>query len=594
MGDTIICGRDEGQPSTSSPTQDSTTEPTTSTLSSPRAAGLSAGHVAASEVETTGAASDVDLPFCFMTLALNAMPFITHHAPVFAGVGEALSERAALAFTEAAAARTSRGAPSVSKGHNGSASPSPQVSIAAKPFGFPPPEAFWQWHVVEGVAAGRADYNNPYSTRRIPDYYYDSVTGLSVDGTTQYLDDLVEQQHGQSDFASSMRKGQIRLHRRCGRQRSKEEKAQESNASKGSDDERPRRVEGSQHGVPTNSAEEADGLRTEPRYGHNEVGEEELPGTSGDRGGGDNGGDDDSIDWGSSSCLWRDKIQMVNSVAFSLERECLLVQIDADELWTVAQLVELRDMFLQERRKISDTFKGEQDVHGSASHAKSQPNNDITSAGTSFQEDTTPPPFISNTSGVEPVYTLQEIIEDHESIPVVAKDRRQEAQRSTLSGAPPQQQEEHHSGRRRQSGHEQTTKPRECAYFDCLFFVGTDLVTVTRNGWGHSTSHEWLRAWVFRPRESVWLKHAPPSLARYDGASGWNLLSGDACIGRDETRSKGLVFTHYAYALEEQVSASLWRRGKAPLACRSCLSAPPIMTFCILAQMKLGGGRLTA
>lgn len=28
-------------------------------------------------------AGEVELPFCFMTLALNAMPFITHHAPVF-------------------------------------------------------------------------------------------------------------------------------------------------------------------------------------------------------------------------------------------------------------------------------------------------------------------------------------------------------------------------------------------------------------------------------------------------------------------------------------------------------------------------------
>ncbi|CAN0531920.1 unnamed protein product, partial [Ectocarpus sp. 8 AP-2014] len=220
----------------------------------------------------------------------------------------------------------------------------------------------WEWHVVEGVAAGRANHGSPYSRRRIPDRFFDPITGLSVDGTTEYLDSIVA-----SDFGAkaSWGKRRVRVHRR-----------------------------------------------------------------------------------GRSSCLWRDKIQMINSVAFSLEKECLLVQVDADELWTAEQLVQLRDMFLLER-------KG--DGGGN------------------------------------------------------------------------------------------------CAYFDCHFFVGPDLVTVTEDGWGHSASNEWLRAWVFRPRESVWLKHAPPELARHDEATGWMLLAGDQCIGREETRERGLVFTHYAYVLEEQV-----------------------------------------
>lgn len=61
---------------------------------------------------------------------------------------------------------------------------------------------------------------------------------------------------------------------------------------------------------------------------------------------------------------------------------------------------------------------------------------------------------------------------------------------------------------------------------------------------------------MFRPRESVWLQHAPPGLARHDEATGWTMLAGDKCIGRGETEELGLVFTHYAYVFEEQVSGS--------------------------------------
>lgn len=49
----------------------------------------------------------------------------------------------------------------------------------------------WQWHIIEGVAAGRADRFRPYSTSPIPDSYYTS-DGRSVDGTSSYIDSLAQ------------------------------------------------------------------------------------------------------------------------------------------------------------------------------------------------------------------------------------------------------------------------------------------------------------------------------------------------------------------------------------------------------------------
>ena len=46
----------------------------------------------------------------------------------------------------------------------------------------------FEWHVVEGLAIGRADASRPYSSRPLP-FHKD---GLSIDGTTEYLDNLAE------------------------------------------------------------------------------------------------------------------------------------------------------------------------------------------------------------------------------------------------------------------------------------------------------------------------------------------------------------------------------------------------------------------
>ncbi|KAH8076181.1 glycosyl transferase [Aureococcus anophagefferens] len=49
-------------------------------------------------------------------------------------------------------------------------------------------EARWEWHVVEGVAAGRADAARPYAEDPIPASFHRG--GLSVDGSSEYVDGL--------------------------------------------------------------------------------------------------------------------------------------------------------------------------------------------------------------------------------------------------------------------------------------------------------------------------------------------------------------------------------------------------------------------
>ena len=436
----------------------------------------------------------IELPFCFMTLALNAMPFITHHAPVFDEVGQILSKRA-------------QGTKSSRPG--GGYNPDCKRTPPPQP---PRPEAFWRWHVVEGVASGRADHEDPYSRRRIPRRYFDPATGLSVDGTTQYLDEVAAS--GDSvggDDSSSAPARMVHIHRRCGHgKRPGSRLAREGGTGEPAGSQSSERLAPGSPGAPGSVA-------AHPETAGRKSGNHELLGDGvGGRGEGfgvdDYGGDDDDDD-GPTSCLWRDKIQMVNAVAFSLESECLLVQIDADELWTADQLVRLRDMFLLERNRSGEDGDGGENAtrEGVEQHAVSE----VSGAVTDVEGGTDKGSF--------------------------GNDQDFHVQR--------QRQQPYH-----QDQNDNHQRKRECAYFDCHFFIGPDLVTVTENGWGHSTSSEWLRAWVFRPRESVWLRHAPPELARHDEATGWNLLAGDQCIGREETRERGLVFTHYAYVLEEQVS----------------------------------------
>lgn len=465
---------------------------------------------ASASVGDTAREEEVELPFCFMTLALNAMPFITHHAPVFDEVGQILSKRAAAAWaTENGDSDLS--SPPRQHANGGRDSLSPNDEQALHP-SLPPPEFFWEWHVVEGVAAGRANHAKPYSQRRVREGYFDSETGLSVDGTTQYLDDIAA--GGLGDGVSSRL---IHLHRRCGRK-------------KPGSRQTPGEATGVAESYHTDGGSRASSAGALP---------DAMP------------------------CLWRDKTQMVNAAAFALEHECLLVQIDSDELWTAEQLVRMRDMFLLER-------------NGSEGD---RPSNTSAVDGAEWQ------PFLVGNSGVrsdsqhsvggERHPPIGSIREGSGSGEVANKDQPQQ----------PQHQEGwQHNHRRREVG------KRECAYFHCHFFVGPNLVTVTEDGWGHAVGFEWLRAWVFRPRETVWLGQDPPDLARQDKVSGWKLLLGDHCIGRDETREWGLVFTHYSYVLEKQVGGALCHarlRWSGRVAAFDCLTSRPARSPCTFNRRRI-------
>eukprot|EP00520_Triparma_pacifica_P017012 CAMPEP_0118665164 /NCGR_PEP_ID=MMETSP0785-20121206/18468_1 /TAXON_ID=91992 /ORGANISM="Bolidomonas pacifica, Strain CCMP 1866" /LENGTH=1555 /DNA_ID=CAMNT_0006559255 /DNA_START=726 /DNA_END=5390 /DNA_ORIENTATION=- len=128
-------------------------------------------------------------PIVFFTLCLNGLPYLNHHFPTFSAAARALNTT-------------------------------------------------FQWHVVEGVAEGRADVNKPYSNEKIGDRWRSS-RNLSLDGSSQVLDML-----------QALHPDEVFIHRR------------------------------------------SDGL------------------------------------------AYRDKVQMVNEVAYSLDFECVLMQVDVDEIWS--------------------------------------------------------------------------------------------------------------------------------------------------------------------------------------------------------------------------------------------------------------------
>lgn len=99
------------------------------------------------------------------------------------------------------------------------------------------------------------------------------------------------------------------------------------------------------------------------------------------------------------------------------------------------------------------------------------------------------------------------------------------------------------------------------ARFFCQFFVGPNIVITSDNGYGNRPS-EWLRAWRYSGQKLI--SHEPPVI---DG-----LIT--SCATREQTREAGLVFQHWAYALEKSVAfkenyygykdaVSHWRRLQA-------------------------------
>ena len=88
---------------------------------------------------------------------------------------------------------------------------------------------------------------------------------------------------------------------------------------------------------------------------------------------------------------------------------------------------------------------------------------------------------------------------------------------------------------------------KTAALFYCHFFVGPELVITSRDTYGNYSSREWLRVWRYKPGDR-WAAHEPPLLHR-----------GDQDVGainpfrHAETEAMGLVFQHFAYAIEAQL-----------------------------------------
>lgn len=80
------------------------------------------------------------------------------------------------------------------------------------------------------------------------------------------------------------------------------------------------------------------------------------------------------------------------------------------------------------------------------------------------------------------------------------------------------------------------------ALFWCRYWLGRNIVSTSRGGFGNRAIGEWLRLFRYRPGQ-IFSRHEPPVLGGNQGLT----------LSRDETKSLGLVFDHFAYALESTV-----------------------------------------
>jgi len=95
--------------------------------------------------------------------------------------------------------------------------------------------------------------------------------------------------------------------------------------------------------------------------------------------------------------------------------------------------------------------------------------------------------------------------------------------------------------------------PRKfAAFYWCHFFVGPELVLLTRFGYGNHPEQDWQRTWRFKPG-FFWMAHEPPMLVERNlkGIISPVVLRG--VFDHNETEARGLVFQHFAYVLPSQL-----------------------------------------
>jgi FkbM family methyltransferase len=91
------------------------------------------------------------------------------------------------------------------------------------------------------------------------------------------------------------------------------------------------------------------------------------------------------------------------------------------------------------------------------------------------------------------------------------------------------------------------------AFYWCKFFVGREIAVSTRNCYSQNPGLEWLRTWRFYP-SCRWAAHEPPRLAVLQPDGGWADQGTIKPLRHAETEAAGLVFHHYAYATQAQLS----------------------------------------
>jgi len=77
--------------------------------------------------------------------------------------------------------------------------------------------------------------------------------------------------------------------------------------------------------------------------------------------------------------------------------------------------------------------------------------------------------------------------------------------------------------------------------FDCVFYVGLNIVTTMRGAYGQNWG-EWKRAFRFTPGQKM--RHEPPMLTG-ESPKGWQ---------NEATLAAGLCFHHFSYCFEHQVA----------------------------------------
>ena len=90
------------------------------------------------------------------------------------------------------------------------------------------------------------------------------------------------------------------------------------------------------------------------------------------------------------------------------------------------------------------------------------------------------------------------------------------------------------------------------AFFWCHYFVGPNLITLTRGGYGNDPGIEWLRVWRYHPG-FFWASHEPPILVEKSTTGELSAIHQKGFLTHAETEAAGLVFHHFAYINIQQL-----------------------------------------